>query len=188
MGGITLTEWAIESHNDYARVRECLLAMDTAGVLFAFHGEMDGDDYRQTYRFDDFDIRLENENLEFIDEEYEDPDTGEILVLSKPLLVLYTKYEQSSSPRIRGTYAMDWQITVNASTDGRLNLDGYSQLCQSIFELNDIAQANTSRFWSEFGLLPRSFRLSDIYDGEVFDTSLKNRLLCRMAHCVISIL
>lgn len=177
----------LEGKNQYANVRDCLNAMEAKGVCFAYHGVGIGGDFRQEYRFGDMDILLEYEDLDFTDDEEIDAN-GDRLIFAKPNMVIYGQYQLDTTNKIRGTLLMEWQIIVNTANHGRLNLDGYSQLCQSIFDHDDVGQPAQQETWSEFGLLPRWFQLTKIRDGSSIAPELQARIMQRSILCSISIL
>lgn len=164
------------------------MAMDAKDVCFAYHGiKTGGAEFRQEFRFGDMDLLLEYEDTTFTDEEYTSPD-GDVLVFSKPNMVMYGQYQSTGSPRTRGTLLMEWQIIVNSTENGRLNLDGYSQLCHSVMEYDDVGHPTQQEIWSEYGLLPRYFQLTKIRDGLSIAPELQARLLQRSILCSFSIL
>lgn len=178
----------LEGKNQYANVRDCLLEMDKRGVAFAYHGTgAGGVEFRQESRFSDLDMLLEYEDTTFTDDEQLD-DNGDRLVFAKPNMVIYGQYQKADNKQIKGTLLMEWQLLVNTASHGRLTLDGYSQLCQSIFDHDDVGHPAQSELWNEFGLFPRYFNLTKVRDGSSIAPELQARIMQRSILCSVNIL
>lgn len=152
-----------EGHIWLAKCRDACNASAKRGVTYAFHGGEGANEYRNEFRFSDMEIVLDFEDNTFLD-------SGEEQVLDKPRLTLASESNDVDKTS-EGNLLIEWMIITNRANSGRLQLEGYSQLCK--YTCSD----EMWWLWSEFGLLPRFCVVTKVRDGGRIDPDLRSRLL-----------
>lgn len=150
-----------------AKMRDAMNKSSEIGLTHAFHGTnpTTGQEFRNEYRFTDMDILLDYEDTDIMDSDTEE-------VLAKPRLIMAS--EGNNGDRVsEGNLLVEWMVIVNAASNGRLNLEGYCQLCQYM------CSEEVWWHWHPYGLLPRLCVVTKVRDGGILDPDLRSRLLIR---------
>lgn len=150
------------------RVRTALVNSATVPITLSYEGlDNAGERYTNLFRFADLEILLDFEDTTFTDSDME-------VVLAKPRLLISSTIGTRIGLRHEADMTMEWLLMVNTANFGRLNLEGYSQLCQVICDFNQFGW-----YWHQYGLVPRNSRLSPVKDGGAIATELQSRVLLR---------
>jgi hypothetical protein len=138
-----------------------------------------GDTWSNQFRMSSMDVLLDYENPFKMGEEHDDSTDGQFL--AKPVLSIATQRQKLLGQRM--VIPATLTVLVNKHPEGRLMIDGFTQLVSYILDKEEFGW-----LWLEFSLLPLNITVNRVLDGRELTPELGNRVLLCPIQCDFSFL